>query len=451
MIGFKKRATVGKSKTKYITYDKFSTFAEDDGAGTLGACESLNCSSVDGNLTAGVGVKIYHTINGDILPIVSSEPKQYFIYNEPDSGYVLMAYLTYDGYAYYINEEDMVVKIFNRCYDNTKAYNCYNQNYEDILLLIGEWGLYAYNLDGLCDSLKNERARASCLCGNRLYWMSTEDTLVYSYPYDYFNFYETIDDAGSLNFYVANGYICGLVAYNDSVYMMREYEVIEVKTAGSARDFKVQRLPYEGGMILRESFFVFDDKLCFLATDGFYICDGKKIQKAYEKLNILPNKDENYIGYAICDRKLLMRYKRRDGSDDCVALCPGGEYGYHTTCFFGLGNYRGVAYCVYDGYLYTINDGVTMPDGEYRYFRSVAQDFGIKGRKTLKTLCFEGAGTFAIDVYVDGVKRMDRKFLKYENGEVSLPLDFRGEKFEFVFWVNTDSCMRRLIGAVEYV
>ena len=168
-------------------------------------------------------------------------------------------------------------------------------------------------------------------------------------------------------------------------------------------------------------------------------------------MDVRPNKYGMIFAQTTCAGKYLLRYQDQDGADKSVVLYPDGEYGYYTTCFKGLGDYKGQTFCIYDNLLYNIGENVSMPSGETRYFHSLEQDFGIKGKKTLKALHFEGDVSLAVDIYVDGVRKIYKKFLAFEDGKATLNLDMRGEKFVVRFWAFTNASVRKMTAEVEYL
>ena len=447
----KKTALEAKSKIKKVVYDQFSTFAEDDGGGTLGAVDSMNCTSIDGILRAGVGLSIYYTANDDEVEYWYDEPKSYYIFKDVEQGIECLGIMTAYGSGFYVDEEELRIATFKNYFYYMKMYYSVNQDFENILLAVGYAGIYDYtNEEERKSDLKY--IQASCMCKDRLYVVSQNHQLRYSMPLEYLSFNETLDDSGVLYLPTNYGVPKGMATFLDNVYVFYDYHIIELQAAGAARDFKMRELQYIGGMIIGDSMRVFADKLIFFAENGVYSFDGRTIRKVYERLKIFPHKSRGIFCSSVCDGKMLVRYVDNNMEDKTVALYPDGEYGYFTTVLKGVGEYKGKTFCLYKNKFYNVKDGEILPSGEFRYFRSVTQDFGVKGRKTLKKLHFEGEFSAHFDVYVDGVKKVDAAFARFEDkNKLTFDLDLRGEEFSFVIYIASKAKLWRLTAEVEYV
>ena len=451
MMRYKKKPLTGKSTIKHVVFDRFSTISADDGNGTLGAVEALNCTTVDGTLQAGVGLAIHTMDNGNTITYDMTEPREYFMYEDMDIGLRHMGIIVDTG-TRYVNEETSEVLPLVNYACRMRMYNCINKDFQRVLLAVGDWGIYSCTENGDESTSSLMGIQCSCVCKDRLFALQVNYMLRYSTPLNYLSFNETGDDSGVFYLPQVYGEPMDMIAYNDCVYILYAHYILELQVAGAARDFKLSEITYVGGKIIEHSAKVFGDKLIFLAEDGVYMFDGKTVRKAYEKLRINPLKDGQAVGYAACGGKMLLRYVNNNRENKTVALYPDGEYGYFTTFMRGLGTYKGQTFCLFNNKFYNVMEGATIPSGEFRYFRSVAQDFGVKGRKTLKSIHFEGDKTAQFDLYVDGVQKVHNAHAKYdENGQASFHLDLRGEEFSFVIYVSTGSKLWRMTAEVEYV
>ena len=445
-----KTALQAKSKIKHVVYDRFSTFAADDGNGTLGALETINCTTVDGALKAGLGMTPFYTYNEELFPYEKNEPKVYFSKQDPSTSVIHMSVITQNGIGYYLDEEESLTIEYKRYMQQMQAFESFLEDGSNILIVVGGGGLFKYE-KGVEKRSDVRNIRKGVLFNNRLYLMQNVHTFLYSDVCDYFNFDATSDDSGSINLPFNMTDVKAMVEFNGNIYVFYEFDIVEIKIAGSSREFKVSKIFYGGGRICNDAVGKFGDKLCILAEDGVYFFDGKTTKKVFEKLNIKPMQHSLFFGHATCAGKYLLRYQDQDGVDKSVVLYPDGEYGYYTTCFKGLGRYRGRVFCVYNNLLYIIEENVSMPSGEFRYFHSVEQDFGVKGKKTLKSLHFEGEGALAVDIYADGERKIYKTYLSFEDGKAVLNLNMRGEKFVVRFWVFTNSSIRKMTAEVEYL
>lgn len=449
--GFSKAALKAANKRKYVVFDKFSTICDEDGNGTLGAIDSINCTTADGGLSAGVGMTLYYTANDEEVEYDKNvEICQYFTYKNWDEGVQSIGVMAENGAMFYVDEEELPIKIYKNFMHKMDVYNCVDGDLTDIILAVGPAGIFAYREEGEQRS-ELKRVNCSCICRDRLFVCLDSYVVRYSEPLEYLHFNETVDDSGVL--YLPSGYgePMAMVAYKENVYVLYAYEIVEIKTAGAARDFRMRILPYVGGKIIENGVRVFGDKLLILAEDGIYMFDGNAIKKAYQQLGIQAKKNSRIFNSAVCADKLLIRYVDRNNKDTSAVLYPDGEYGYYATFMSGLGEYRGRVFCVYNNRLYNVQDNSYIPSAESRFFRSVEQNFGILGVKTLKALHFEGKGIVDIDVYVDGVKKTSRPMARFVDGKATLRLDVRGESFSFLFWVATGSEIWRMTAEVEYV
>lgn len=445
-----KKAMCVKSKVKQVVYDKFSTYAQDHSGKTLGAVDAINCTTADGALRAGFGMEVYITSNDEEFPYNKEEPKAYIYKYDAAMGGETMTALTFSGEAYYLNSDDLSVRFFRNYNAVMEDYLAYFEDGRKVLVLVGRQGLNYY-YDQREERIYLPNILAGTVCLGRVFVLSQDGKLYYSAPYNYTDFSETVDDSGEITLDGVKFEAKGIVTLKDSVYIFCGYSILRVDVAGAARDFKISQIVYGGKQIIEGSMEVFGDKIFFLSQDGCWLCDGKRAWRAYEKLNIKINPYAREIGRAVCDEKLILRYQDVSGVDRSAVLYPDGEYGYVTTCFKGIGYFNDKLLCVYDDRFYLVKENTVMPSSESRYFDTMDLDFGVQGKKTLKTLHFEGMRSLAVDVYVDGVRKMEKAFARFENGQAHLKIDLRGEKFALRFWVMTGAEIRSMTADVEYL
>lgn len=448
---FSKTALKGTSKRKRITFDKFSTIGRASGESTLCAIDAMNCTTADGKLAAGVGLSVYNTAGKkEVSYLKATEPTMYYTYKDYQKGLDYVGLMNKSGEMMYIDENNWSIKIFKSFSSEMHVYNCVWRDLEEVMVAVGEAGFFSYRKTGnLQSDLKG--IHCACECRDRFFICYDKNVVRYSEPLLFMHLNQTLDGSGRLYLPSNLGEPVAMVAYSQNVYIFYPYHIIEIKTAGAARDFKVGSLPYTGGKITKNGARVFGDKLLFLAEDGVYIFDGNTIKKGYEELNIQTKTGSDICNNAIVNGKLLLRYVNRAGADATVVLYPDGKYGYFTTPLRGLGDNQGRVFCVYKNKMYNVQENAYIPSGEFRYFHSAEQDFGRFGVKTLKALHFEGVGAVDIDVYVDGVKKTERPYVRFVDGKATLRFDLRGESFAFLFWVGTGTELWRMTAEVEYV
>jgi len=120
-----KTALQAKSKIKHVVYDRFSTFAADDGNGTLGALETINCTTVDGALKAGLGMTPFYTYNEELFPYEKNEPKVYFSKQDPSTSVIHMSVITQNGIGYYLDEEESLTIEYKRYMQQMQAFESF--------------------------------------------------------------------------------------------------------------------------------------------------------------------------------------------------------------------------------------------------------------------------------------------------------------------------------------
>ena len=445
-----KKAMTAKSRVKQVVYDKFSTYAQDHGGKTLGAVDAINCTTADGTIKAGFGIEVYMTPNDEEFPYNAQEPKAYINKYNASLGCEMMTVLTFEGPAYYLDEDDLSVTYYRHYLSPMEDYSVTFEDGRKLLVIVGREGMY-YCYDNKEEKISLKKILAGTVCQGRVFVLSQDGKLYYSAPYNYLDFSETVDDGGVITLNDVQGGTKGIITLHDSVYIFCGYGILRVEIAGAARDFKIAQIPYGGKQIIEASMEAFGDKILFLAEDGCWLCDGKRSWRAYEKLGIKINPYSREIGRAVSGGKMIFRYQDTGGVDRTAVLYPDGEYGYVCTCFKGIGYWYNKLLCLYDNRFYEVKEDTVMPSSESRYFDTMDLDFGVQGKKTLKALHFEGVRSLAVDVYVDGVRKIEKAFARFENGQAHLKIDLRGEKFALRFWVMTGSEIRNMTADLEYL
>ena len=449
MLGLRKKPFNGREKNYSVVIDKFS-LAQSKSSGGFGgsvgciAEESVNCDCRDGIIRTGLGLEVQRS-NG------------YAVFGKSDA----VRFFVVDTEQKLDNDKDTQLYCL-RTNGEVQAYDPVSREYTHVAILSpisrivhvsdedGYKGLLASGEDkyyirqfGFWVQYPMDNANGTiCVCKDRVFLGLNKKAIAYSDPAGLWNFGSSAKWAGKLYLDYDFGEIVSLLCFENRVYAFHQFGVVRLEVDGDASKFKVQPLDYTGGEIYGDSVGVCGNSVFFLAADGVYRFDGKKFARVDFGLAILPSTQVKKCEYGVCGDKYLVQYTDYFGQERGVAIAADGKSGYFTDVRTGLSQCGGLALCVADGYVCALSESGPLGGGESYEFTTQRTDFGVRGRKTLKCLRFEGDGFINAYVYVNGFVKSE--WLQFQGGVATMDLRAVGDTFYFTFLCEKDTCIRRI-------
>jgi hypothetical protein len=188
----------------------------------------------------------------------------------------------------------------------------------------------------------------------------------------------------------------------------------------------VETLPYGGGEIYVGSVVTCGSKIFFMARDGLWMFDGKSFEKASASKRILPNWSKPNFRAAYACGKYILQYTDEDGENRSFVVALDGKNGYFSYYKNALSVAMGYALCYRNNAIDYIADDGTLPSGE-KYSFTGKTDFGVLGRKSLKSVSVSGKGKVQFCVTSECGRR--EFALDFSSGKQTVRLDLKGQTF----------------------
>ncbi len=318
-------------------------------------------------------------------------------------------------------------------------------------LLCGSTGIYICDITALTLTRVNEEiVRSSCICQNRLFYQNGVYTLAYSAPVQ-LSFAESIDEGGMLTLPSNSGRIMDIVSAGSYVYVFTERGVSRLYVSGTARDFVLQELGYDGGEIFLGSVSACatdGEKLLFLATDGLYCIDGERVKRVCSSLPTRPRAMGFTCASAAVDGLYLVRFlDEKHVQRTWVYDVASGE-GYYSFTILGLSpTSNGASYCAFDSKIWKITVRGSLPKGVNAVF-TAQTDFQTTGVKTWESAELRGEGNIQLTVQTP---TRERTFsLTFKDGVAQIPVRLRANHFRLRITLGEGATLRSLTACVRY-
>lgn len=445
MLGYRKKNMSSKGKTVFVEYNSFRTHGVAK-KNELCAMDSLNCDCTDGRIRTGIGVKRYLDALGDevrfdfggyldsvyAVESISSEsetqPTEHFVCVD-DCGEV---------YVYDEDLDEFVSKVAIGV--GASAVTATDLSYDTRTMFIGEDTAY-YFKNGTWSRAPIKNALAVCLCKNRVFVATKPYTVIYSMTTDPWQFGESIDEDGSICLYSECGSIVGMLTFEEKVFVFLKRGIMTIDTDGAARNFKVEQLAYSGGEIFGKTAGACGNSIIFMATDGIYRLKNGSIERIGDQLEIKPFDLWQVCNHAALGKDFLMRYLDSSGEMKVVLIREDGT-GYYISDLDGLSEFNKKPLCRVDGFISILSYDGCLPSGEEYYFTTGELDFGLRGRKHLKKLYFEGDGSFLCRVWQGESYREEE--LSFVNGRACMCVGECGESFSITLCLYKGAEIRKM-------
>lgn len=391
-----KRFPAAKREEKRVRYERFARFGG-GGSGCLRATGGENCDCSDGSIRPGIGLA-----ESKFSALVSTlpYPPDRFLYLPVHGENEEKCFLSLsNGRVYaYDGAQDEFVEAY--CQLDPPICRAVVRNGEgEPEIAVGD-GLDIWRYDAETGFFVRQyefAPSALCFFGERLFAAEGE-RVHYSAPLAPFDFTESADEGGYVDFPSGDGKIVALSALADGVYAFRARSVFRLKADGAGRDFASEKIGYGGGEIYGVSEGLPDGRIYLLSSDGLYAFDGKKFSAVCPSAPLSPFPGE--VRFGRIGRKTAVAYVSDDaGGKRVFVFDEGAGEGYFSSLpADGFSGTDGGVFCAAEGSVAEVAAGGTLPEGEEFVFLAEHLDFGAGGRKFWKELALRGEGNCMAEI-----------------------------------------------------
>lgn len=175
---------------------------------------------------------------------------------------------------------------------NVKFLNYYS-NDNDYLVAVSEKGEMKL-FDGFdVTNVENcPKLSDACVHFGRIFGIvSTSSRIYFSSLLDPTNWNASLQEGGYITMTDDGGIVKRIVSFKDNLYIFREYAVYKLTAFADQTDFVLSKIYTGNNKICPDTVTVCNDKILFVADDGFYSFDGYTIKKILR--NIFPLIEDN--------------------------------------------------------------------------------------------------------------------------------------------------------------
>ena len=274
----------------------------------------------------------------------------------------------------------------------------------------------------------------------------------------------TESDSTEVEFMDNRGSFTKLVAFNDYVYLFREYGITKISIYTTKDDFSFTHLYISSSKIYEDSVCVCGDKIFFMTRDGLYTFNGNSVDKVAQDFDkYFQHLDNSHCTSACLNGKYYIATRCNFDDGESVG-CESGDY-VNNVVFsvdifsFALDLYRGVdvrnlvavdnpymsklCACFYGNnkaHLAELTfDGATFGENNLKCWKSFMTDLDHVGKlKKIKELIIETK----YDVEVEIVSDEEVKTYKISGSEdvQHIQTCISGTKFQFIFKTDAQKC-----------
>ena len=289
-----KRFPAAKREEKRVRYERFARFGG-GGSGCLRATGGENCDCSDGSIRPGIGLT-----ESEFSALVSTlphPPDRFLCFPAHGENEEKFFVSLSNGRVYvYDGSQDEFVEAYCQL-DPPMCWTIVRNGEGEPEIAVGD-GLDIWRYDretGFFVRQYEFIPSALCFFGERLFAAEGE-RVHYSAPLAPFDFAESADEGGYIDFPSDDGGILALSALADGVYAFRARSVFRLKADGAGRDFASEKIGYGGGEIYGVSEGLPDGKIYLLSSDGLYAFDGKKFSAVCPAAPLSPFPGEARFG-----------------------------------------------------------------------------------------------------------------------------------------------------------
>ena len=258
-----KRFPAAKREEKQVRYERFARFGG-GGSGCLRATGGENCDCSDGSIRPGIGLT-----ESEFSALVSTlphPPDRFLCFPAHGENEEKFFVSLSNGRVYvYDGSQDEFVEAYCQL-DPPMCWTIVRNGEGEPEIAVGD-GLDIWRYDretGFFVRQYEFIPSALCFFGERLFAAEGE-RVHYSAPLAPFDFAESADEGGYVDFPSDDGGILALSALADGVYAFRARSVFRLKADGAGRDFASEKIGYGGGEIYGVSEGLPDGKIYLLS------------------------------------------------------------------------------------------------------------------------------------------------------------------------------------------
>ena len=415
----------------------------------------FGCDCKDGTLKNGLRLKTYLTRGGlQIKQTMNRDLKKIVFFTTKNSKGNVVDRVALIGDAneyFFLFDDEFSVPMFSS-YNSEKGFSCEllwsEEDGTETYYIVSNEGLK--KVQGRAERkgiVYFNKTRGGCICKERIFLAKENGELWYSMPLDPTDYEETVDDSGRIQLVPDGEKLIDLCAFGEYIYAFFERKILRITAAGAARDFKVERVAYDGSQVIKGSVTVGGKCVFFLTETGVYSLAGKRAEKMDALKIVKPLGENAFCSSAYVAGKYLLTYQTdAAGTYQTVVIDEKGEDWYYTSLMKGLTNYKGKAYAYVYHQLLEINPAGDIYPEQSGVFYVRNLRFG-NGRVGLKRLRFEGVGSFSLTLKVDGKERTYD--LECADGEAVAEVGLAGSSFALSFALREDCELKNMTASVE--
>ncbi len=431
-----------KTQTVIRRYDSFELADRLEKNGVFPIELVNNCDLSDGNARVGVGAAAYTLPSGKsvLYDWNLSAPKAFFYCGDK------LGLLSDKNQLYFYEEVTRTYRLAYTFYGEMKVVQAQDDSGAYHVYVCGEGGLFSYDLnEGATEIADLTYQPVACVFQGRIF-TAMADSIVYSAPFSKGSISESIDGGGRVVLPSDTGEVVDIAATSDAVFVFCKYGIWKLTAAGSARDFRLERVGFTGGGILKGSAcaaaFSGGEKVFFFDEHGPWKLDRLGVIRICPNLTFPIRKTRQMFGHAYLNGKVVYNYRALDNTVKNLVIDAETDKAYHSFTAEGLSDLKGQAVGVVDGLLQALKTEEVLPTNRLSELVTPECDFNLSGVKTLRRLKIFGEGTITLSVLGGGkTKTFD---LQTENGEASVDVRLKGEFFRLRFVLGQHAVMRGL-------
>lgn len=457
MLAFVKkpfRINAIKKTVKYGAFDIQPTVED----GTLFASESRYCDCSGGVLKSGLGLepKLTEEENAFWVNPELDLPKQFFVLpflDENGLGAEELGYVTEAGEVYIFSENMRLFIKAAALGGRVTTVLAYDNNQGISILFFGEKGAFRYAKGEMVTPIVYDIfLPIACALEGRVFAAQKGGVIVYFSPYYFKSFTRDIDGAGRVRMPEEAGEIVGLVALDGYAYAFCEFGIFRLEVRGSARDFVIQRIAYQGGRIFEGSVCVSAEdgkKIFFLTENGVCRLLGESVKTLGLPAGLTEKSTGQVCDQAMVDGKYYCSFLDMDGEKKAVIVDAKTEKAYQGFVAQAITSVRGGTLCLADEIVQYVRSVGVLPSGEAYSFIVKDVDFNEVGAKTLKTLKLVGEGGLTLEV--DNGHEMKRFSARFVNGRWAMNVRLKGERFTLKFKLAFGTAIKELRAEIAMI
>lgn len=468
MIGLEKNPIRKSVKRKKVVFRRFSSYMLTDGSallagaggentslfsrGTLGAKRIENCNVTESGLRQGLGLEVVVTSENNMVRGLNPDFIQKIFcvrFREGGSASVVERYLAINKYGEVrlYNEETLTFSTTAYVGENACGALLRAADGEERFLIVGSAEGVFFTADNAFETVdRTDFTNVFCVCKNRLFMLLKNGNLAYSDPLTPWDLTESIDDGGYVKLPSEYGAPIALTAAGEYVYVIFRCAVMRLTVKGSGRDFCLEKIAYGGAKVLLGSICALPDGVVFWSQDGIWTVRDREVKRLCEGLAVYTSIQEFYSNAAVYRDKYFLRYY--DGKSKFVSIAVDLDGRGWSYCFdlSVLSAGFDAPVLIKSQTLYQLG-GAYLPGTLKSVFESVDTDFGVRGRKTLRRLQLVGDGELTLYINIDG--RSVKHTVEFTDGQASVDLCERGERFGFRFEIGKATVLRSMSAEIE--